>query len=224
MKVISGFRTQVKNLTRYWITRVTYTGRELGNEVERSGKAEIRETDFLAAGEAYKDVIWATPGFKERIFDRSGLSARGGLPFCARTLPLWFVSVTPSLKLSLKPLLHTQLARRAVCHCFNRGSNFFLNPTLSPFFFLSFFLSLKQSWLLASWKKYQNTQKIQMNTFFIAKQRAKFRGRPLFQATEGYCILTNNKTTYFAADRIKSYKVTCFFFFVSFFFFLVSVL
>ena len=32
-------------------------------------KAEIRQTEFLAAGEAYKTVLWPIPGFKDKTFD-----------------------------------------------------------------------------------------------------------------------------------------------------------
>ena len=41
----------------------------------------MRNTDFLAVGEAYKAIFWPIPGFKEGIFDSSGSSAEEALIF-----------------------------------------------------------------------------------------------------------------------------------------------
>ena len=39
--------------------------------------SEMRQAEFLAAGETSKAILWPTQGLKEKTFDSSGFSAEG---------------------------------------------------------------------------------------------------------------------------------------------------
>ena len=49
------------------------------NEVEWTGKTEIRRVDFLSLNEVYKNIIWAAPGYTEGTFENFGFSVDGTL-------------------------------------------------------------------------------------------------------------------------------------------------
>ena len=46
------------------------------NEVEWTGKAEIRAWEILAVGKGSTVIFWPTAGFEKRTFDNSGFSAK----------------------------------------------------------------------------------------------------------------------------------------------------
>ena len=103
-RVITGRDTShqitSKSLTHCSLHMLLYIGRELGtNEVEWTGKAEIRKTEFMAASETCKAIFWPTPGWKDSNF--------GG---CRLRVTLISTSVVPH--------------RRAIGRLFGVGRNF----------------------------------------------------------------------------------------------------
>ena len=60
--------------------KVSFTFQDTHHFVWRGlGQMKSNEREILAAGEAYKDIFWLTPGSKEGNLESSGVSAKEAL-------------------------------------------------------------------------------------------------------------------------------------------------